>query len=59
MNSFDSLTDLLNQDGRAYEYFYSLSPEIQTALQAQPVHTFAQLRDAAATVSLDMGPKAF
>ena len=32
---YETLTDLLNNDPAAYEYFYGLSPEMQTALQQQ------------------------
>ncbi|MEA5142835.1 MAG: hypothetical protein VB023_04560 [Oscillibacter sp.] len=54
------LTDLLNRDPSAYEYFYSLSPSIQTTLQEQgSIGSFSALREAAATVSLDEQPKAF
>ena len=30
---YETLTDLLNNDPAAYEYFYALPPEMQTALQ--------------------------
>jgi hypothetical protein len=59
MNSPNRLTDLLCQNTAAYEYFYSLPPAIQTALQTQSISSFQELRDAAATVSLDDRPKAF
>ena len=32
---YETLTDLLNNDPAAYEYFYGLSPEMQAALQQQ------------------------
>ena len=32
---YETLTDLLNNDPAAYEYFYGLPPEMQTALQQQ------------------------
>ncbi|NLU23329.1 MAG: hypothetical protein GXW99_01135 [Clostridiales bacterium] len=55
-----SLTDLLNRDPSAYEYFYSLPPAMQTSLQQQgQICSLKALRDAVATVSLDERPRAF
>jgi len=54
------LTDLLNRDPAAYDYFYALSPSIQTALQERDsIGSFTALREAAAAVSLDEQPRAF
>ena len=42
---YETLTDLLNNDPAAYEYFYGLSPEMQTALQQQGgIRSLSQLR---------------
>ena len=30
---YETLTDLLNNEAAAYDYFYALSPEMQTQLQ--------------------------
>ena len=30
---YETLTDLLNNEAAAYDYFYALSPEMQTRLQ--------------------------
>ena len=46
---YETLTDLLNNDPAAYEYFYGLPPEMQTALQQQGgIRSLSQLRQAAA-----------
>ena len=31
---YETLTDLLNNDPAAYEYFYALPPEMQTAMRS-------------------------
>lgn len=54
-----NLTDLLNSDPMAYEYFYSLSPQVQELLQSRDIHTFSQLKDAVASISYDKRPGAF
>ena len=54
-----NLTDLLNSDPAAYEYFYSLSPQVQTLLQSRDIHTYSQLKDAVASISYDKRPRAF
>ena len=42
---YETLTDLLNNDPAAYEYFYGLPPEMQTALQQQGgIRSLSQLR---------------
>ena len=33
---YETLTDLLNNEAAAYEYFYALSPDMQTRLQLTP-----------------------
>ena len=41
---YETLTDLLNNDPAAYEYFYALPAEMQTALRQQgSVHSLPQL----------------
>ena len=40
------LTDLLDQDLSAYEYFQTLSPEVQKKLLTQDITTFQQLQSA-------------
>jgi hypothetical protein len=41
------LTDLLDQDLTAYEYFQGLSPEVRRALQEKEISTFDELQSAA------------
>ena len=42
---YETLTDLLNNDPAAYEYFYALPPEMQTALQQHGgIRSLSQLR---------------
>ena len=54
-----NLTDLLNSDPTAYEYFYSLSPQVQTLLQSRDIHTYSQLKDAVASIAYNKRPGAF
>ena len=54
-----NLTDLLNSDPAAYEYFYSLSPQVQTLLQSRDIHTYSQLKDAVASIAYNKRPGAF
>ena len=57
---YETLTDLLNNDPAAYEYFYGLPPEMQTALQQQGgIRSLSQLRQAAADEQLQRRPGAF
>lgn len=57
---YETLTDLLNNDSAAYEYFYALPAEMQTALRQQgSVHSLAQLKEAAADQQLHRRPQAF
>lgn len=55
----DSLTDLLNRNAAAYTFFYSLSPETQTALRAREIHTLQELHRAAADIDMQQRPQAF
>lgn len=54
-----NLTDLLNSDPAAYEYFYSLSPQVQELLQSRDIHSYSQLKDAVSSISYDKRPGAF
>ena len=55
-----TLTDLLNNDPAAYEYFYALPPEMQTALQQHGgIRSLSQLRQAAADEQIQRRPGAF
>ena len=57
---YETLTDLLNNDPAAYEYFYALTPELQTSLQQQTdIRSLFQLRQAAADARLRRRPSAF
>ena len=54
------LPDLLPNDPAAYEYFYALPAEMQTALRQQgSVHSLPQLKEAAADQQLHRRPQAF
>ena len=55
----DPLTDLLNRNAAAYTFFYSLSPETQTALRAKEIHTLPELHRAASDVAMQQRPRAF
>lgn len=54
-----NLTDLLNSDPAAYEYFYSLSPQVQELLQSRDIHSYSQLKDAVSSISYGKRPGAF
>ena len=54
-----NLIDLLNSDPMAYEYFYSLSLQVQELLQSRDIHSFSQLKDAVSSISYDKRPHAF
>lgn len=57
---YETLTDLLNNEAGAYNYFYSLSPELQTSLwQRTDIRSLSQLRAAAADHQLHQRPQAF
>ena len=53
------LTDLLNADPAAYNYFYSLSPRMQEQLRARDITTLKELRDAVTALDMDRRPAAF
>lgn len=55
----DPLTDLLNRNAAAYTFFYSLSPETQTALRTKEIHTLPELHRAASDIALQQRPQAF
>ena len=55
----DSLTDLLNRNAAAYEFFYSLSPQLQQLLRHRDIHTLNELHRAADDIMLRQRPQAF
>ena len=55
----DPLTDLLNRSAAAYTFFYSLSPETQTALRSRTIHTLPELHRAASDIAAQQRPQAF
>ena len=55
----DPLTDLLNRNAAAYTFFYSLSPETQTALRKKEIHTLPELHRAAEDIAAQQRPQAF
>ena len=54
-----NLTDLLNSDPAAYEYFYSLSAQVQELLQSRDIHSFSQLKDAVSSIAVERRPQTF
>lgn len=54
-----NLTDLLNNDPAAYEYFFSLSPQVQELLQSRDIHSFSQLKDAVSSIAVERRPRTF
>lgn len=57
---YETLTDLLNNESAAYDYFYALSPEMQTKLQQRGrIRDIQQLKAAAADIEAHDRPAAF
>ena len=57
---YETLTDLLNNEAAAYDYFYALSPEMQTRLQQRrDLRDLRQLKQAAADIQTNSRPAAF
>ena len=57
---YETLTDLLNNEAAAYDYFYALSPEMQTQLQQRrDIRDLRQLKQAAADIQTNSRPAAF
>ena len=57
---YETLTDLLNNEAAAYDYFYALSPEMQTRLQQRRnIRDLHQLKQAAADIQTNSRPAAF
>ena len=57
---YETLTDLLNNGAAAYDYFYALSPEMQTRLQQRrDIRDLRQLKQAAADIQTNSRPAAF
>ncbi len=54
-----NLTDLINQNATAYELFYALSPQMQSQLQTQEIHSLEQLQQAVADLDSHLRPAAF
>ena len=59
MKFSNDLTDLLNSDPAAYEFFYALPPETQNELQSRDIRCMPELREAAAEIGLERRPKIF
>ena len=56
---YETLTDLLNNEAAAYDYFYALSPEMQTQLQQRrDLPDLRQLQPAAADIPTISRPAA-
>ena len=55
---YETLTDLLNNEAAAYDYFYALSPEMQTRLQQRrDIRDLRQLKQAAADIQTNSRPE--
>ena len=56
----ETRTVLLNNEAAAYDYFYALSPEMQTRLQQRrDIRDLHQLKQAAADIQTNSRPAAF
>ena len=57
---YETLTDLLNNEAAAYDYFYALSPEMQTRLQQRrDIRDLRQLKQATADIQTNSRPAVF
>ena len=57
---YETLTDLLNNEAAAYDYFYALSPDMQTRLQQRhSIRDLRQLKQAVAEMSAPDRPATF
>ena len=60
MMQYETLTDLLNNEAAAYDYFYALTSEMQTRLrQRRDIRDMRQLKEAVAAIETDTRPAAF
>ncbi len=51
-----TLEDVLNNDARAYQYYYDLPPRVQTLLQMKDINSFAQLQQEVAEMEQKRRP---
>ncbi|MBR5572584.1 MAG: hypothetical protein IKV99_08120 [Oscillospiraceae bacterium] len=51
-----TLEDVLNNDARAYQYYYDLPPRVQTLLQMKDISSFAQLQQEVAEMEQKRRP---
>lgn len=56
---YDPLTDLLGRNSAAYEFFYSLSPELQEQLRERDIYTLPELHRAADELTIQRRPPVF
>ena len=57
---YETLTDLLNNEAAAYDYFYALPPETQTRLrQCRDIRGLRELKEAVAAIETNTRPAAF
>lgn len=59
MKFYRNLTDLLNCDPQSNQYFYQLTPQMQTMLQDRDIRCFDELKQAAEDVLIEERPKVF
>ncbi len=59
MKFYRNLTDLLNCDAQSNQYFYQLTPRMQTLLQDRDIRCFDELKQAVEDVLLDERPRVF
>ncbi len=56
---YSNLTDLLNRDSAAYEFFYALSPQTQELLHERGARSLEELQQAVADIDTHLRPSAF
>lgn len=59
MKYYSGLTDLLNNDINAYDYYYTLPPATQTLLQGKHIRCMDELRQATLDAAMENRPRAF
>ena len=53
MSENHSLEDLINNDARAYQFYFDQTPRVQTLLQMKDIHSFAEMAKAVDEINLN------
>ena len=53
MSENHSLEDLINNDARAYQFYFDQTPRMQTLLQMKDIRSFAEMAKAVDEINLN------